>query len=1845
MQKILRFTQHRVDISPYVLLLGLIFITDVLPAKSLNTLCNESFEIVSEDAICLHNATTNSNGQFKQKLKIKGVQGKTWYIENSVNFYSSFSSSPPSTPTPFLYGPSGDLLTEEIVSGTQSEYYLYGIFEEGREYSVILKSTTGDFLCINGGGSTYSNLNVSGPTSVCTLSSRSYNVVPSQPGYAVHVSGGIILSASSDSSEINVQWGASTGVFSIVFKNKDALICQNPGILKIAVGNSTNTLSCRSQVQISIDGDCEAEVTPSMISSQSITPNTPIVVHLRNMDNTLIPGNYVTSAYIGKTLIAQLVEGCGGNSCWGKIKIEDKMPPRILCVDTIEVNCFNIDAHVEPKAIDNCGASVNVELIDSVYKGLQCNEDYTSFIVKKYRAEDYWGNKSQVCTQVLAVKRLDLEDVDFPANYTMANALSCNTYLMDEHGNPHVDVTGVPSIYGHKLFNGYIAACNVWAFYNDTEVGFLGCTKKIIRKWTIVEWWCESSTIRQEDQYLLISDNEAPKFTCANAIITSAQYGKCEALVTFNPVENLTDNCSNKFEVDISCPGGFIDNSNGGGLVTLPMGVHEITYTVYDECGNHSECTTTVTVVDKFPPTVSCHGNIVISLTSDGMAYLYPESIDDGTYDACGLDTFRVRRIDGDTICNPNKNFAKSILFCCKDAGNEVMVEMKAWDRAGNSNSCMVNVTIQDKIPPKIFCPSDVTISCEVEYEINNLNQYGVPTIEDACEVTLVEESTAFVNQCRVGYIERVFTARDRNGMSQCTSYVYITKEENSVIITWPLDYSVTGGCTNGDLSPENLPDLYSRPKFNDGICDLFASNMEDKFFEFDDGNGSCFKILRTWTVIDYCRMNESGYHPYVHQQTIKVSNNVDPTISIEADDEACTNINECDFGQISLRAIGHDDCTPEENLEWQYSIDFDYSGTFSADFTRKGNGHVIDASGEYSVGKHNIRFSFEDKCGNTITKSHDFVIKNCKSPTAVCLSGISIVLGEMTIDNQPIRMACIEASSINASSSHVCGYPIEFSFSRDIKDKSKCFTCEDIGNKDISLYVTDIYGNQSFCNTNIAIQNHTGTDVSITGPNEICSGIPSTLSIVTNSNGSILWSTGAMTTNITIAPTMTTTYSVTITSSDGCNLVASKTVIVNPLNTQISGNNVICVNDSVTLEANGLGSFLWNTGANTSSIKVAPSLTTTYSVTVTSQLGCTTSGSKSVTVNPLPGGFIATATSPVCAGANCALSVSNLPQGSTVLWSTGSNNPNTVANPIQNTTFSVTVTSDQGCISIQSLNVIVNPNPVATISGDNMICTGESTTLTATGGPLYFWNFDNIQTPSITVSPTSNSVYTVTVVNSFGCRDVESIMILVSPRPTLILFGDTDICLGDSTILTADAGGSGITYVWSDAGQTTQSITVSPMQNTTYVVTVTNAGGCTSSLGISVVVKLCNGITTSILKGSILTENGEPVRDFVMNLIGSNFQDIKTNSDGHYLFPEMQSEEDYMLEPIRNDNLLNGVSVLDLVLIQRHILGIKKITSPYKLIAADVNNDKKISTADLILLRKAILGNVNAFSNNTSWKAIDKSYQFPLRENPFSENYPMSHELLPLAGIENVDFVGVKIGDVNDSYTELNSKLQRQNRIEIITNDRVLTPGESISIELKIGNIVPLDGGQLEIAIKDMEVLSITSDLLSKHQFEYKINNNKLFIIFDVEKEIIADDKVLFNIKVIPSQQGKLSNNFLFSNDSFKTEVYTKLEPVKTILQFTEIKQPVCENWQVKVRPNPWYENTSIDFTYPIASTFDFKVYNMQKIIVYQSIVSSNIGSNTIEISSKEISNQGLYIFELTNGIDVIQGKMLRLY
>ncbi len=337
------------------------------------------------------------------------------------------------------------------------------------------------------------------------------------------------------------------------------------------------------------------------------------------------------------------------------------------------------------------------------------------------------------------------------------------------------------------------------------------------------------------------------------------------------------------------------------------------------------------------------------------------------------------------------------------------------------------------------------------------------------------------------------------------------------------------------------------------------------------------------------------------------------------------------------------------------------------------------------------------------------------------------------------------------------------------------------------------------------------GSQVNIsTNEDILCEGGSTTLT----ASGALtyLWSTGAITPSIEIAPTETTTYTVTGVHLDTSITQDQITITVNENPIANAGDDIeTCLGTEVTLTASGGSSYLWSTGETLASINVNPNTTTTYTVEVFEN-NCSSVDEVTVTVNQIPN---------VDAGEDQTIFVGETATLTAVgadsyIWSTGETTQTITVNPILDTSYSVTGITNN-CENIDSVTVfLVDDSVNANAGADTEICQGESTILTATGGTTYLWSTGET-TASIEVSPTEITTYTVTVYSASGTNfEDDSVIVTVNELPETNAGNDVSIIEGDSTTLTATGAN---TYLWS-TGETTANITVSPTSTTTYTLT-----------------------------------------------------------------------------------------------------------------------------------------------------------------------------------------------------------------------------------------------------------------------------------------------------------------------------------------------------------------------------------------------------------------------------------------
>ena len=159
------------------------------------------------------------------------------------------------------------------------------------------------------------------------------------------------------------------------------------------------------------------------------------------------------------------------------------------------------------------------------------------------------------------------------------------------------------------------------------------------------------------------------------------------------------------------------------------------------------------------------------------------------------------------------------------------------------------------------------------------------------------------------------------------------------------------------------------------------------------------------------------------------------------------------------------------------------------------------------------------------------------------------------------------------------------------------------------------------------------------------------------------------------------------------------------------------------------------------------------------------------------------------------------------------------------------------------------------TVSPDVTICPGSSTVITTTptgdGSYTYSWtpssglSSSTIQNPTATPNSTTN--YVVQVTDATGCTSTDEILVTVTEE-IIISLDDETICFGESSNVTPTSTGAGpFTYDWGSEATSGNTLTVSPIVTTTYVVTVTDNNNCTNTASTQIIVEPLPNVTLNL--------------------------------------------------------------------------------------------------------------------------------------------------------------------------------------------------------------------------------------------------------------------------------------------------------------------------------------------------------------------------------------------------------------
>ena len=911
-------------------------------------------------------------------------------------------------------------------------------------------------------------------------------------------------------------------------------------------------LTCNDNVQVSLGSACQTQVSADMIL-ENFDSAAAYSVEIFEETGVNI-GNTVDNTSLGVTLTVRVNlladDGSVVNFCWGTLRAEDKLAPQISCPDTpLTLSCTEDPAALPPPAAtDNCDFAPLIQLTNhSLNTENQCTDAVpgdgtagTVTLTQTFIAADASGNFSESCTRTVEIQRPVA--VDFPADiafyclqFTAFPNLTDTTKLLltGLTANPALggalDATDVPLTEPTLSATGAgrpaVAEgsyCNFGVGFNDETLTTCGDNFKIVRTWLVFDW-CAGELVLFNDandngtqdtdeednvQVIKITDDTPPVLTAAAVTVGIDEEVSADAVCTSTallPLPTATDACG-AVTLQIFTPVGEVTLTPAGGNIPAPgleVGTYPVTYTATDDCGNVAELTVTLTVVDNLPPHPVCDELTQVSLSADGTATVAALDLDDGSTDNCGIDRYEVRRMTDACGIGGNGQFGEAITFCCADIGQTTEVVLRVYDIYDNFNDCTVSVLTEDKVAPqKVTGVLDQMIDCDFYFDnlaaaldiaqAENdadpavLNAFfGAPVYADNCDFTVQYFYTNSVNNCGEGEIIRQFSPIDESGnLGEVCVQTITVNHVSDFVVEFPADINFACG--------EEIDTDFGAPNVFFADCELVAVSFEDA--QFDVVEDACFKLMRTYSVINWCIFDDfglnileetpentlpggsldpdgdtdgrtfrdglnaanfpnaqpDGFIQYV--QEIKVTDEAAPLLT--APDTLFFGINETICATtVTLPELPTEDCSTEITL------------TVTSDLGEGFGPFAGTAPGDYSA-----IYTATDNCGNARSTAVVFSVADTKAPTPYCTASVAVGL-------MASGMVEVCAPLFDAGSFDNCTAAEDLIFSFDPADTSAVcmmFNCLNV-NDDINLpvFVIDEAGNFDACLVHIDIQDN----------------------------------------------------------------------------------------------------------------------------------------------------------------------------------------------------------------------------------------------------------------------------------------------------------------------------------------------------------------------------------------------------------------------------------------------------------------------------------------------------------------------------------------------------------------------------------------------------------------------------------------------------------------------------------------------------------------------------------------------------------------------------------------------------
>ena len=405
-------------------------------------------------------------------------------------------------------------------------------------------------------------------------------------------------------------------------------------------------------------------------------------------------------------------------------------------------------------------------------------------------------------------------------------------------------------------------------------------------------------------------------------------------------------------------------------------------------------------------------------------------------------------------------------------------------------------------------------------------------------------------------------------------------------------------------------------------------------------------------------------------------------------------------------------------------------------------------------------------------------------------------------------------------------------------------------------------------------------------------------------------------------------------------------------------------------------------------------------------------------------------------------------------------------------------------------------------------------------------------------------------------------------------------------------------------------------------------------------------GATQSTIAGTVASENGAVVRDVAVAATnaGVTAGTATTSAAGTYSIATNARGANVQVRATKtiSDDKYAGVTTYDIALISKHILDIAPLSTPYKMIAADVDRSGDINANDMLQLRRFIL-HISSDLLAGNFRFVDKSYSFRNPANPFAEDFAEVANLTSVPVSAQANFVAVKIGDVNQDYTAqlTNGLVVRGARTLVLNaNDMDVVAGNEYTVNVASDNFnaAALQG---TFTLNNATVKSVKAgNLNNMSDVNFGIFADKVTAAWNGTATATAD---VFTINFVANKSGKLSEILSIGSALTPAVAYdAQGNDMNVTLKFNTGKVSGGEFALYANTPNPVAQSTKIGFNMPKEGAAKMTFYTVDGKVLRVVNGDYKAGYNEINVAKSDLGTTGVVYYRLETADQAATKKMI---